>query len=65
MWWHHFLFAQLQQTVKNSESLHFYSKEQTEDFLYDIEKASDAIVHWKAHVMRAVNQERTKQDILA
>ena len=28
-------------------------------------KASDAIVHWKAHVMRAVNQERTKQDILA
>ena len=55
----------LQQTVKDSESLRFYSKEQKGDFLYDIEKASDAIVHWKAHVMKAVNQECTKQDILA
>ena len=55
----------LQQTVNDSESLRFYSKEQKEDFLYDIEKASDAIVQWKAHIMRAVNQECAKQDILA
>ena len=55
----------LQQTVNDSESLRFYSKEQKEDFLYDIKKASDAIVQWKAHIMTAVNQKCAKQDITA
>ena len=32
--------------------------------MYDIEKSSNAIVQWKAHIMRSVNQESAKQDIL-
>ena len=54
----------VQQIVKDG-CLNFYSTEQQADLLYDIEKASDAIVQWKAHIMRSVNQECAKQDILA
>ena len=50
--------------VKDGKNLSFYSQEQ-QDFLYDIEKFSEAIVKWKAHIMRSVNQEHAKQDILA
>ena len=54
----------MQQIVKDG-CLNFYSTEQQADLLYDIEKASDAIVQWKAHIIRSVNQECAKQDILA
>ena len=54
----------MQQIVKDG-CLNVYSTEQQADLLYDIEKASDAIVQWKAHIMRSVNQECAKQDILA
>ena len=54
----------MQQIVKDSRTVSFYSKEQQDDFLYDIQKASDAIIQWKAHIMRSVNQECAKQDIL-
>lgn len=52
-------------TVKDGKTLSFYSQEQQDDLLYDIEKSSEAIVQWKAHIMRSMNQERAKQDILA
>lgn len=55
----------MQEIVKDSKELSFYSKEQQDDLLYDIQKASDAIVQWKAHIMRSVNQECAKQDIVA
>ena len=55
----------MHQIVKDGKNLRFYSQEQQDDFLYDIEKSSEAIVQWKAHIMRSVNQEHAKQDILA
>ena len=46
----------LQKIVKDDKNLSFYSQEQQDDLLYDIEKSSEAIVQWKAHIMRSVNQ---------
>ena len=51
--------------VKDDRTLNFYSKEQQDDLLDDIQKASETINQWKAHIMRSVNQECAKQDILA
>ena len=51
--------------VKDDRTLNFYSKEQQDDLLDDIQKASETIIQWKAHIMRSVNQECAKQDILA
>ena len=51
-------------TVKDDKSLNFYSQTQQDDLMYDIEKSSNAIIQWKAHIMRSVNQESAKQDIL-
>ena len=53
------------QIVKDGKNLRFYSQEQQDDFLYDIENSSEAIVKWKALIMRSVNQDQAKQDILA
>ena len=53
------------QIIKYSNTLSFYCSEQQDDLLYDVKKASDAINEWKAHIMRSVNQECAKQDILA
>lgn len=55
----------MQQIVKDGKNLRFYSQEQQNDFLYDIENSSEAIIKWKAHIMRSVNQDHAKQDILA
>ena len=55
----------MHQIVKDGKNLSFYSQEQQGDFLYDIEKSSEAIVQWKAHIMRSVDQEQAKLDILA
>ena len=38
----------MHQIVKDSKNLSFYSQEQEDDVLYDIEKSSEAIVQWKA-----------------
>lgn len=55
----------MQQIVKDNKTLSFYSEDQKIDLLYDIQKSSEAIVQWKAHIMRSVNQECAKQDIIA
>ena len=47
-----------------SSNITFYRKEQQEDLLYDLEKASGSIYQWKAHIMRSANQESAKQDVL-
>ena len=47
-----------------SSNITFYRKEQQEDLLYDLEKASGSIYQWKAHIMRSANQESDKQDVL-
>ena len=54
----------MQKIVKTDKNLNFYSKDHKDDLLYDIEKASDAVNKWKAHIMRTVNQEMAKQDII-
>ena len=55
----------MQEIVKDNKILSFYSEDQKNDLLYDIQKSSEAIVQWKAQIMRSVNQECAKQDIIA
>jgi hypothetical protein len=55
----------LNELVKAANNVTFYSDEQKDDFLYDIEKATNSVLDWKAHIMRSVNQERAKQGIIA
>ena len=31
---------------------------------YDTEKAAERILQWKAHIVRAINQEKSKIDVL-
>ena len=37
---------------------------QKKDLELDIEQSSDRVLQWKAHVLRAINQERAKSKIL-
>lgn len=39
-------------------------QEQKKDLEFDIEQSSDRVLQWKAHVLRAINQERAKSRIL-
>ena len=32
--------------------------------LYDFQRSTKAVNHWKSHIMRSENQKRAKQDIL-
>jgi hypothetical protein len=41
-----------------------YSKEQHEEIKYDFELAKGDVYKWKAHIMRAENQEEGKQEVL-
>ena len=41
-----------------------YSKEYQEDLLYDFEQARTDILQWKAHILRSVNQDKAKQDVM-
>ena len=45
-------------------SWHPYSEDQQEDLLCDFRQARTNIFHWKAHIVRSVNQEAAKQDQL-
>lgn len=40
------------------------SQEQKEEMTYDTEKATQRILEWKAHIVRAINQEKAEIDIL-
>ena len=41
-----------------------YNQEHREDLLYDFERARSDIQQWKAHVLRSINQDEAKQDVL-
>ena len=41
-----------------------YSCKQREDVLYDFDRAQSDILLWKAHIVRSINQEEAKQDVL-
>ena len=47
-----------------SHSNHLYSQEQRDDLLYDFTNAKNAILLWKSHILRSVNQESAKQEVL-
>ena len=51
-----------QQILESSASM--YSKEYQEDLLYDFEQAKTDIFQWKAHILRSVNQDKAKQDVI-
>ena len=51
-----------QQILETSASM--YSKEYQEDLLYDFEQARTDIFQWKAHILRSVNQDKAKQDVI-
>ena len=51
-----------QQILKSSASM--YSKEYQEDILYDFEKARTDIFQWKSHILRSVNKDKSKQDVI-
>ena len=52
-----------QQILESSASM--YGKEYQEDLLYDFEQARTDILQWKAHILRSVNQDKAKQDIIS
>jgi hypothetical protein len=41
-----------------------YNRDHQEDLLYDFERAQADIQLWKAHILRSINQEEAKQDLL-
>ena len=47
-----------------SHSNHLYSQEQRDDLLYDFTNAKNAILLWKSRILRSVNQESAKQEVL-
>lgn len=51
-------------TQAQSSEMSFYSIEQKYDLLYDIRKAIDMILQWKAHVLRAENQDMAKKELI-
>ncbi|XP_078349911.1 uncharacterized protein LOC144634762 isoform X2 [Oculina patagonica] len=47
-----------------SEDICYSNLEQKEEMKYDAEKARERILEWKAHIVRAINQEKAKIDTL-
>ena len=41
-----------------------YSDEQQQDLLYDFGCAQNDVLLWKAHILRSINQDQAKQDLL-
>ena len=41
-----------------------YNEEHREDLLYDFERARSDIQQWKAHILRSINQDEAKHDVL-
>lgn len=45
-------------------SSNMYSQQQHEELKYDFKQAKDNVYNWKAHILRAENQEEGKQDVI-
>ena len=48
--------------VRESHDVQFCSTDQLEDLLYDTLQAQDSILQWKAHILRAANEDRVKME---
>ena len=50
---------------KLQETHHFsYTKDIKEELVHDVEEACEHIQKWKSHIVRSINQERAKQNVL-
>ena len=50
---------------KLQETHHFsYTKDIKEELVHDFEEACEHIQKWKSHIVRSINQERAKQNVL-
>ena len=47
--------------INGSQDVHLYSRDQQEG-MYDAAQAQDMVLQWKAHILRAENQDRAKTD---
>lgn len=54
---------EIEKTIKSHAS-NLYSKEQRDDLLHDFKTSENGILSWKCHIIRSVNQESAKQDVL-
>ena len=52
------------QTEISSPLVQLYGQEQKEDLLYNAKLAQDMVLEWKAHILKAQNQDQAKQDAL-
>ena len=41
-----------------------YNQEHREDLLHDFERVRSDLQQWKAHILRSINQDEAKQDVL-
>lgn len=57
----------LESLIKNAFSdpeVAFYSTDEKEDKLHDVQVSLESIYAWKRHLLRAVHQDRARQDVL-
>lgn len=47
-----------------NEGSQFYSEEEKDDISHDVKTAFNFIRAWKSHILRSVNQDRARQDVL-
>ena len=57
------IFTEIEKEIQKPER-RFYSKDQKEDLIYDFNTAKAQVLEWKSHILRAVNQEKAKQDLM-
>ena len=57
------LLAELNEKITYFKSSK-YNEEQREGHLYDFQQAQSCIYQWKTHILRSVNQEEAKQEVI-
>ena len=48
--------------VRESKDVQFYSQDHKEDLRYDAAQAQEMVLQWKAHILRAENQDQASGD---
>jgi hypothetical protein len=50
--------------IMETGEVQFYSQDQLEDAFYDANQAKETVLQWKAHILRAENQDRSKTSVV-
>ncbi len=50
--------------IREPGEVQFYSHDQLEDTFYDANQAKEMVLQWKAHILRAENQDRGKTSVV-